>query len=421
MVDKKDQDYPFIKETIKERPIDKKTVLRRLAMAAVCGIVFGICAVVTVMTFMPDIFRQLEKEAKKPEMVQLSPQAQSDSVQKKESQTAETVQQTETEDGESAEHLKKIYSTIRDIAEEPRKALVHVTGLTDTEDLLDDSLLTYGDEEGIVFLKNKDAFYILTTSDELDKAEKFKITFSNGVMAEGTLCGADPRTNLVVVRVPVRNIEEEYRDEITAVTLSSESSQQQTEPVIAIGSPNGDTNSLIYGNITSVSGKLTIPDAEYTLITTDMAAGNDGGGVLLDMDGKMIGIILSHEDEESTVIRAVSVAQLGVLMEKLSNGKSICYVGLIGSTISQMQSESRGIPGGVYIDRVESNSPAMAAGVQSGDILHKMNGREITTMREYSELLQNMKPGQQAELTVYRKNPSGQYVDVELEVLIKQK
>lgn len=421
MVDKKDQDYPFIKETIKERPIDKKTVLRRLAMAAACGIVFGICAVVTVMAFMPNIFRQFEKEARKPETVQLSPPAKPDSEQGTDLQTAESDRQAETEDMESAEHLKNVYNTIREIAKEPRKALVHVTGLTDTEDLLDDSLLTYGDEEGIVFLKNKDAFYILTTSDELEKADKFKITFSNGVMAEGDLCGADPRTKLVVVRVPVKNIEEECRDEITAVTLSSETEQQQTEPVIAIGNPNGDTNSLIYGNITSVSGKLTIPDAEYTLITTDMAAGNDGGGVLLDMDGKMIGIILDHEDEANSVIRAVSVAQLGTLLEKLSNGKPICYVGLIGTTISQMQSESREIPGGVYIDRVESNSPAMAAGVQSGDILHKINDREITTMREYSLQLQSMKPGQQAELTVYRKNPSGEYVDVELDVLIKQK
>lgn len=421
MVDKKDQDYPFIKETIKERPIDKKTVLRRLAMAASCGIVFGICAVVTVMAFVPNIFRQFEKEAKKPETVQLSPPAGSEFARGTDTQTAESVQPEEEEDADSADHLKNVYKTIWDIAEEPRKALVQVTGLTDTEDLLNDSLLTYGDEEGIVFLKNKDAFYILTTSDELEKAEKFKITFSNGVMAEGTLCGADPRTKLVVVRVPVKNVEEEYRDEITAVTLAPQDDRQQTEPVIAIGSPNGDTNSLIYGNITAISGKLTIPDAEYTLITTNMAAGNDGGGVLLDMDGKMIGIILDHEEEKSCVIRAVSVAQLGTLLEKLSNGEPICYAGLIGTTISQIQSESRDIPGGVYIDRVESNSPAMVAGVQSGDILHRINGEEITTMREYSIRLQNMKPGQQAELTVYRKNPSGEYVDVELDVLIKQK
>ena len=341
MVDKKDQDYPFIKETIKERPIDKKTVLRRLAMAAFCGIVFGICAVVTVMAFVPNIFRQFEKEAKKPETVQLSPPAGSEFARGTDTQTAESVQPEEEEDADSAEHLKNVYKTIWDIAEEPRKAL------------------------GIVFLKNKDAFYILTTSDELEKAEKFKITFSNGVMAEGTLCGADPRTKLVVVRVPVKNVEEEYRDEITAVTLAPQDDRQQTEPVIAIGSPNGDTNSLIYGNITAISGKLTIPDAEYTLITTNMAAGNDGGGVLLDMDGKMIGIILDHEEEKSCVIRAVSVAQLGTLLEKLSNGEPICYAGLIGTTISQIQSESRDIPGGVYIDRVESNSPAMVAGVQS--------------------------------------------------------
>ncbi len=172
-----------------------------------------------------------------------------------------------------------------------------MTGLTDTEDLLNDSLLTYGDEEGIVFLKNKDAFYILTTSDELEKAEKFKITFSNGVMAEGTLCGADPRTKLVVVGVPVKNVEEEYRDEITAVTLAPQDDRQQTEPVIAIGSPNGDTNSL-FTEILPPFPESLLSDAEYTLITTNMAAGNDGGGVLLDMDGKMIGIILDHEEKK---------------------------------------------------------------------------------------------------------------------------
>mgnify|MGYP002227551334 CR=1 FL=1 len=42
-----------------------------------------------------------------------------------------------------------------------------------------------------------------------------------------------------------KNVEEEYRDEITAVTLAPQDDRQQTEPVIAIGSPNGDTNSLI--------------------------------------------------------------------------------------------------------------------------------------------------------------------------------
>ena len=389
-------------------------------MAASCGIVFGICAVVTVLAFVPNIFRQFEKEAKKPETVQFSPPAGSEFARGTDTQTAESVQPEEEEDADSADHLKNVYKTIWDIAEEPRKALASDRtyghrGFTER------FLLTYGDEEGIVLKTNKDAFYILTTSDELEKAEKFKITFSNGVMAEGTLCGADPRTKLVVVRVPVKNVEEEYRDEITAVTLAPQDDRQQTEPVIAIGSPNGDTNSLIYGNITAISGKLTIPDAEYTLITTNMAAGNDGGGVLLDMDGKMIGIILDHEEEKSCVIRAVSVAQLGTLLEKLSNGEPICYAGLIGTTISQIQSESRDIPGGVYIDRVESNSPAMVAGVQSGDILHRINGEEITTMREYSIRLQSMKPGQQAELTVYRKNPSGEYVDVELDVLIKQK
>ena len=138
-------------------------------------------------------------------------------------------------------------------------------------------------------------------------------------MAEGTLCVSEiPGQSWVVVRVPVKNVEEEYRDEVTGVTLAPQDGRQQRQAGDCDRKSKWNTNSHIYGNITSISRKLTIPDAEYTLITTNMAAGNDGGGVLLDMDGKMIGIILDHEEEKSCVIRAVSVAQLGTVWEKLN-------------------------------------------------------------------------------------------------------
>lgn len=431
MGNRKDQDYPFIKETIKQRPIDKRAILKKLGTAAVCGVVFGLCAALTMMVCMQDILKKYEQNTKTKEMVHLTPSVQPEQAVTSEVSVTPAADQSEEgavsenkaeqEQVVTPEHLNHLYDMVREIAAEPQKALVRVSGVTGDSDLLDDSLLTYGDEGGIVFLKNENGFYVVTTSDRLEKINRFRITFSNGDSAEGVLCGSDSRTNLVVIRVPAENITEEMQEEIPAVPLSTGDDQEQTQPVIAIGSPGGDTDSLIYGSITSVSGRMNVADAEYSLITTDMAGGQYGGGVLLDVEGRMTGIIISNEEQESAVIRAISVAQLSDLLEILSNGEPICYAGIRGVTVSKEKSEQLGIPQGVYVESVEQKSPAMNAGIQSGDILYKVEGKTITTVKEYSRLLQNGNPGDKMKFTLYRRNVNGEYVDVESNVIIKEK
>lgn len=429
MDDRKDESYPFIKETIKQSPIDKSAVLKKMATAAICGIVFGLCAIFTILVCMPGVIKKAEQESKSNHIVQLTPAVNMDSAAETQVSGKETSEQNQNNNTEkvaeskepvTVEHLQELYDMVKEIAKEPQKALVQVAGMTGDADLLNDSLLTYGNEGGIVFFKNIDAFYIVTTSDSLEKMEKFRVTFSNGKSAEGMLCGFDSRTRLTVLRVPMKNVDEKTRKEIPAVPLSMEEAQEQTQPAIAIGSPVGDMNSLIFGSITSVSGKLNIADAEYSLITTDMAAGQNGGA-LLDVNGRMMGIIVANKENEGSVIRAVSVAQIRNLLEMLLNGESICYVGIRGTTITEEQSEQLNIPQGVYVDRVEQSSPAMTAGIQSGDILYKLGDQKITTMKEYSRILQSNKPGDRIRVTLYRRNPFGEYVAVDLSVLIKEK
>ena len=105
----------------------------------------------------------------------------------------------------------------------------------------------------------------------------------------------------------------------------------------------------------------------------------------------------------------------------LGNGVDICYIGIQGTTISKYQSENLDIPRGVYVDAVEEDSPAMTAGVQNADIVHALNGKEISSMNRYSAILQSLVKGSRVKLEVYRKNPYGTYVNVELNVLIKEK
>ena len=70
---------------------------------------------------------------------------------------------------------------------------------------------------------------------------------------------------------------------------------------------------------------------------------------------------------------------------------------------------------------MEEDSPAMTAGVQNADIVHALNGKEISSMNRYSAILQSLVKGSRVKLEVYRKNPYGTYVNVELNVLIKRK
>ena len=193
MVERNDQDYPFIKETIKKRPVNKKAAIQKILMAALCGIIFGACAALTIAATMPVMLKVLGKEAPEQEEVTLSPPAASQTETSAEAPAtvkAETAAPgNEAEGGVSgetesaadadgmradlADHLENIYNEIKKIAAEPQKALVRVTGIGDKENLLDHSSLTYGDEEGIIFLKNKDAFYILTRSKRWETAGNF--------------------------------------------------------------------------------------------------------------------------------------------------------------------------------------------------------------------------------------------------------
>ena len=381
MVERNDQDYPFIKETIKKRPVNKKAAVQKILMAALCGIIFGACAALTIAATMPAMLKVLGKEAPEQEEVTLSPTAASQTETAAEAPAtvkAETAAPgNEAEGGvpgeteaaadadgvraDLADHLENIYNEIKKIAAEPQKALVRVTGIGDKENLLDHSSLTYGDEEGIIFLKNKDAFYILTRSETLGDSGKFRVDFSTGDSGEGTLCGADERTNLLVIKVGMDELDDETAQTVPAVSLATEADQEQADPVIAIGSPTGDAGTLVYGNITSVLGKYRIPDAEYTILTTDMVGSSSGGGVLLDMDGQMTGIMVTDGEEDGTVVRAVSAAQLRPLLEMLSNGENIRYIGIIGETVTEEKAEELEIPLGIYVDSVEENSPAMAA------------------------------------------------------------
>ena len=409
------ENYSFIKETIKEQPTDRKRLAGKFLTAAVCGVIFGACAAGTMALIVPKALERFGTAPDQKAVVTLTPSVKAEQV----TPTPEATEQEKT--SASTAWQNDLSDGMSQIAEEPRRALVRISAAGEDSDLLDDSFLEYGDEEGFVFLKNSEAFYILTVSDQMQEADKFTVTFSDGTVTDGILCKKDLRTGFFVIKVPFTSVDEETQEKIPAAPLVTAEDMKQTESVIAIGSPSGDYDSLMGGTITSVTGTLKVADEEYGMLTTDMVGSEEGGGILLNSSGEVAGIIWNQEEDRTNVIRAVETAQLRPLLESMANGEDICYIGIMGATISSYQSENLDVPRGVYVDAVDEDSPAMTAGIQNGDILHALDGQEVQSMEEYASVLQGLNKGTRTTVNVYRKNPFGEYEDVQLKVTIKEK
>lgn len=409
------ENYSFIKETIKEQPTDRKRLAVKFLTAAVCGVIFGACAAGTMALIVPKALERFGTAPDQKAVVTLTPSVKAEQV----TPTPEATEQEKT--SASTAWQNDLSDGMSQIAEEPRRALVRISAAGEDSDLLDDFFLEYGDEEGFVFLKNSEAFYILTVSDQMQEADKFTVTFSDGTVTDGILCKKDLRTGFFVIKVPFTSVDEETQEKIPAAPLVAADDMKQTESVIAIGSPSGDYDSLMGGTITSVTGTLKVADEEYGMLTTDMVGSEEGGGILLNSSGEVAGIIWNQEEDRTNVIRAVETAQLRPLLESMANGEDICYIGIMGATISSYQSENLDVPRGVYVDAVDEDSPAMTAGIQNGDILHALDGQEVQSMEEYASVLQGLNKGTRTTVNVYRKNPSGEYEDVQLKVTIKEK
>lgn len=114
---------------------------------------------------------------------------------------------------------------------------------------------------------------------------------------------------------------------------------------------------------------------------------------------------------DDNTLTAISVSELKKIIEMLSNGKNIPYLGLKVVTATEKISQQYGIPQGVYIKEVVLDSPAMLSGLQVGDIIVKMNGEEVSSVEAYETKVLSLEPGQIAEVVVKRQGME-EYLDV---------
>lgn len=284
------------------------------------------------------------------------------------------------------------YEELYKVYREMESSMVTVTAARSDVDWFNNTYQSEGTAAGVIIANNNRELLILSRKSSLNGAETIRVSFCDGMEADAVIKQYDKNTDLAVLAVDLKLIEADTLTSVTVATLGSSISSGMTgTPVIAIGNLFGYKDNVCYGMITSKGNPVTMADSEYKLMTTDIYAGTNPSGILVNMEREVIGIIDNtyNHDDTKNLLSAIGITELKGLITKLSNGEAINYLGIYVQDISEQTRKETGLPQGAFIVDIDMDSPAMLKGIQKGDILVRVGSQEIRSAADYMNVLRN--------------------------------
>ncbi len=417
------QEIEFIKEKVKERPLNRKKLLRRTILTASMAVIFGLIACLTFLVLEP-VFTNLlyPEEAKKP--VELQEENPAEEMRPEDMILEEESPQDVSEPGASSAVVEKVelemsdyqrlYRLMYGLAQETAQSMVTVVGVETDLDWFDNIYENQGQSSGLIVADNGEELLILTDNAVVASADSLQVVFSDGTRLDGTIKGQDESSGLAVVSILLERIPSDTKETIRTAVLGGSGSSILATPVIALGRPLGNADSIAYGMVTSVDAKVNLVDYNVRQLTTDMAGGRGASGVLVNLTGQVIGM-LQPEGDAGSLLTAYSMTDLRPLIEKLSNGGRIVHLGVTGTDVPEEIHEELKVPLGAYVTEIQMDSPAMAAGIQSGDVIVGVEDVSVHSFAEYQEALMNLTTDAPITLSVMRQG-SETYQEMTVEV-----
>jgi serine protease Do len=244
--------------------------------------------------------------------------------------------------------------------------------------------------------------YILTNNHVVDGADEVKVTFGQPTKEyTATIVGRDPDTDVAVLKIDARGL--------PSAALGDSDMLEVGDTVLAIGDPFGVGATVTHG-IVSALGRNTNQGIEAfeDFIQTDAPINpGNSGGALLDSEGRVIGIntaILSHSGGSNGVGFAIPINLVKSVAEQLVS-KGRVERGFIGVTLEELTPDLAaqfGVEAGALVSDVTPGKPGDKAGLKSGDIITKLNGKAVENRNQLQIRVSTMPPGTEVQLEFVR-------------------
>jgi serine protease Do len=254
--------------------------------------------------------------------------------------------------------------------------------------------------QGSGFIVSSDGI-ILTNAHVVRDAKEVTVKLTDRREYRAKVLGADPKTDVAVLRIDAKNL--------PVVTLGKTSELRVGEWVLAIGSPFGFENTVTAG-VVSAKGRSLPDDSAVPFIQTDVAVNpGNSGGPLFNARGEVVGInsqIYSRSGGYQGVSFAIPIDVAARIKNQIvATGKvEHARLGVTVQEVNQAFADSFKLdkPEGALVSTVEKGSPADKAGLQSGDVIRKVNGQAIVSSGDLPAIIGLAVPGDTVKLDIWR-------------------
>jgi S1-C subfamily serine protease len=268
--------------------------------------------------------------------------------------------------------------------------------------------------------------HIVTNAHVVQGANEITVSFGDDVTVPAKVVGADPSTDIAVIKVDPGS-DELKGEKLRTVQFDDSRNVQVGDPVVAIGNPFSLDRTLTTGVVSALQREIpSLNDFQITDVIQTDAAVNPGnsGGPLLDMRGRVIGVNSQIQTGGGNGFDGIAFAVPSstakrVAADLINDGEvSHAWFGLAGQELTPEIAKALNLPvkSGVIIGEVTPGSPADKAGISGGsddvviegtgirpggDIIVSFDGQKVKTMRELAALVDGKEPGDKIEVVYY--------------------
>lgn len=329
-----------------------------------------------------------------------------------ETEAAESKASDETEETTQEVTAQEVPLTGQEVYESVRDSFVTIDVIeTGGKDWFDTTTVRTSRTFGVLTARTDEACLILTDGDSLGKNASIVVNIG-GKQYPAAIYGYDALTKLCLLKIP----NERALSEIPLISLGNSFSVNQGEEIIMAGAQYGNPGGCTQGRVTFINEYQDVTDGYEQYIYTDMMRSAHGAAVLLNMKGAVIGWVSDYTciDDPSMVV-ACGISPLKYLIEDMGSGKDTAALGVLCVTVSDAESESAGVPAGLYVQQVIARSAAEEVGIQPGDRIVGINGRSVTDSHTLQVRIDEIEAGQTVTVSLERRGVAG-YEPLELSV-----
>jgi serine protease Do/serine protease DegQ len=252
---------------------------------------------------------------------------------------------------------------------------------------------------GSGFIISADGF-ILTNEHVIKDAEEIEVLLADGRTLSAEIVGADPRTDVAVIKVA-------SAEKLPVAVLGDSDKLKVGQWSLAIGNPFGLEGTLTVGVISATErANLGIEDYEDFIQTDASINPGNSGGPLLNIHGEVVGINTAIVASGQGIGFAIPINLARLISDQLIEKGEVTrgWLGVSIQPLTRELADSFGLDRatGALVNKVLPDTPAAEAGILRGDVLLKVNGKEIRGVRELQLLIASTQVGKQVEMVVLR-------------------